>query len=440
MICLRCGHCCTFPVVVVKDPKKGPIEGNLICVNAKGPGNPPCPHLVALPDNTFVCKIHDYPWFAESPCGRHSQIEHGNTECRLGRWMLDNQDSAAKIRDLQNIGSYVLPEASQDAIEPCGGVIRPYVGKAVKTPINEATRMLQLPPETPEIGKFVRPTQLISKHGAKWRWTSFLNDEVMPDVLGDAGKPWSFLDAFGGTGIITFMAAEGDWNDSLVNVYYNDFGAETANMFRVVKSQPQKVIVAINAILGDPATRDHLQGEGFFAIKEMSRTYPDPCFRAAAYILRMKLSFGGKGDNPSKCDAPGYVEKIIRKAQNTAAAVTEWSLTLQNVVLWKKHFAEAISDFLDREKDVQRIIFLDPPYIGCQGGEQYEVQMTEAEHVELARIIHERKATYIVTHLDNPDYRRIYGTADSEWNVTARYTMDRGMKDFQEVTAVWYAK
>lgn len=332
-------------------------------------------------------------------------------------------------RDLQNIGSYVLPQASPGPFDLLEGPIHPFVGKALKTPINE-----------PEIGRFIRPTQLISKHGAKWRWTSFLNDEVLPTVLQRDSRPWSFLDAFGGTGIITFMASEGDWAGRLARCYYNDFGSETANMFRVVKNQPLKVIEVIRNLLADKNISDHLWDSGFFAIKELSKTSNDPNVRAAAYILRMKLSFGAKGDNPSTDLAANGYEKSLRKAKNTIAAVTEWSLMLQNVVLWRKHFRDAIAEFNHREYDVNRVVFLDPPYIGCQGGEQYEVQMPEVEHVELSRIIHERKANYIITHLDNEDYRRIYGAADAEWTVQARYTMDRNMGDFKEVTAIWYAK
>jgi len=90
MQCLRCGWCCcNLAVVIVDDPAKGIPEGisedNLIVHEGKGV---PCKHLKQLPDGTHECKIHNEPWYEETPCARHTQIERKDSPCRMGVYVL----------------------------------------------------------------------------------------------------------------------------------------------------------------------------------------------------------------------------------------------------------------------------------------------------------------------------------------------------------------
>jgi len=57
MICLRCGYCCKkLFVVIIDDPEKGIIEGNLIA----NIGDGPCKHLVGDAPGNYSCAIHDH--------------------------------------------------------------------------------------------------------------------------------------------------------------------------------------------------------------------------------------------------------------------------------------------------------------------------------------------------------------------------------------------
>ena len=90
MKCLRCGHCCkNYMVTIVDDPELGVSEENLIF--HEGNGNP-CPHLKGDTPGEYFCAIHDYPWYEEIPCYFHGQIEQEDSECRLGRWVMDQEN------------------------------------------------------------------------------------------------------------------------------------------------------------------------------------------------------------------------------------------------------------------------------------------------------------------------------------------------------------
>lgn len=67
---------------MVDDPKKGPVEGNLIANDEFGI---PCKHLKGDKIGEYSCTVHDEPWYGDTPCADFGQIERDpNTPCRLG--------------------------------------------------------------------------------------------------------------------------------------------------------------------------------------------------------------------------------------------------------------------------------------------------------------------------------------------------------------------
>jgi len=94
MICTRCGYCCkSLLVVIVDDPALGPVEGNLIARNGQGS---PCKYLRGDEPGEYSCAVHHYPWYPETPCFAHTQIEQGNTVCRMGKYILQMNSATLK--------------------------------------------------------------------------------------------------------------------------------------------------------------------------------------------------------------------------------------------------------------------------------------------------------------------------------------------------------
>lgn len=89
MKCLRCGHCCKhFWVQIVDDLTLEIDEGNVITHEGDGTS---CKHLEGNKPGEYACKIHDYPWYKETPCFSHGQIESSpDNVCRLGEFILKN--------------------------------------------------------------------------------------------------------------------------------------------------------------------------------------------------------------------------------------------------------------------------------------------------------------------------------------------------------------
>jgi len=90
MKCLRCGYCCkTCTVVIVDDPTRGIEEDNLIFQNGM---KQPCKHLQGDEPGEYSCALHDYKWYKKTPCFSHGQIEQKDSNCRMGEYMLEQNN------------------------------------------------------------------------------------------------------------------------------------------------------------------------------------------------------------------------------------------------------------------------------------------------------------------------------------------------------------
>ena len=87
MKCLRCGYCCIkYDVMIVDKPKLGIKEGNVL----HKPSGKKCQHLRGS-KGKYSCAIHNEKFFKKTPCASHGQIEHGDTNCRMGDYILHNK-------------------------------------------------------------------------------------------------------------------------------------------------------------------------------------------------------------------------------------------------------------------------------------------------------------------------------------------------------------
>lgn len=70
--------------MIVDNPKKGLVENNIVAHM----GDSPCKHLRGDKPGEYLCEVHNYPWYKETPCFSHTQIEKGDTNCRMGEYIL----------------------------------------------------------------------------------------------------------------------------------------------------------------------------------------------------------------------------------------------------------------------------------------------------------------------------------------------------------------
>jgi len=95
MKCLQCGYCCmNYFVPIVDDPEKGfdpenSTQDNIVMHIGKGQ---PCKHLRGDKPGEYRCVCHDEPWYKDTPCFSHGQIERDPSEkCRMGVYVLNQE-------------------------------------------------------------------------------------------------------------------------------------------------------------------------------------------------------------------------------------------------------------------------------------------------------------------------------------------------------------
>lgn len=290
--------------------------------------------------------------------------------------------------------------------------------------------------EIQQVGRFVRPVQLFARHGAKWNWASFLNDEAFPELL---TEPFTFLDVFGGTGIVSFVVNTGDTSDLLARSYWNDKDWNAFNVFRCLQKKPDELILTLKELADDLL---HMDDRTRFArLKEMVRDESlDWYARAAAFTLQQKLSFGGKGRNPALSKNMQEKDALRSRMERHFQVVPVWAQAFAGVKLMNTDFETAIGRYLEAERSrpETRVVFLDPPYMGAAASAEYDVTMSDDEHRKLAGVIKRRENNYIMTHSDNAEFRSIYGRGDEEWEVKVNYTLNANHSYARpEVLALW---
>jgi len=100
VICVRCGYCCKeLCVIIVDDPEKGldvsspDCRDNLVYHGGNGKR---CKHLRGDKAGEYSCAIHDEPWYKDTPCYSHSQIERSPDDvCRMGEYILRQENASA---------------------------------------------------------------------------------------------------------------------------------------------------------------------------------------------------------------------------------------------------------------------------------------------------------------------------------------------------------
>jgi len=104
MICVHCGYCCIKLCVVTINKeyatetfklKNLSEENTLVSMSDEA-----CPH-VTLDNGKFLCGVHDMPWYKDTPCASHGQIEESPSSiCRMGEYIQKNKNMQDNLREI----------------------------------------------------------------------------------------------------------------------------------------------------------------------------------------------------------------------------------------------------------------------------------------------------------------------------------------------------
>lgn len=167
---------------------------------------------------------------------------------------------------------------------------------------------------------------------------------------------------------------------------YNDADGNLVNFMRCIKYHSGELRREIDGIYNSR--------EMFFdAIEQLNcRGFTD-IQRAARYFIKIRLSFGSKGQQF------GCTTKPLQKSADYLSTVSE---RLKSVVIEHKNYDNLIKVY-DRPT---AFFYLDPPYYGTE--DMYDVIFTKEDHLKLKQHLSNIKGLFLLSYNDDPFIRELY--------------------------------
>jgi DNA adenine methylase len=262
-------------------------------------------------------------------------------------------------------------------------------------------------------------------HGGKWRLAPWVIAHFPPHRI--------YVEPYGGAASVLMQKAR-----TYAEVY-NDIDGEVVNVFRVLR---------------DPAKAKDLEGLlrlTPFAREEFLEAYlpaDDPIEQARRTIVKAFMGFGSNGVHTKRAKGMRTRASQWRTGTGFRANCTRTGTTpahdwahyhdylqvftarLQGVVIENRNALEVISQHATDDA----LIYCDPPYVlstRADAQHDYRDEMTDAQHIALAELLHQVPGSVIISGYACPLYDELYG----DWRQTCRQT--RADQALPRIETLW---
>jgi DNA adenine methylase len=228
-------------------------------------------------------------------------------------------------------------------------------------------------------------------YGGKWL--------IAPWILGHMPPHLVYVELFGGGGSVLLRKPRSE-----VEVY-NDIDSEIVNVFRVLRDYPGELTRLLDLT---PYSREEYE-----LACEPSE---EPVERARRCLVRLSLGFTGRQYDPFKVGGvrpTGFSTGDLRGGSHLADVWARFSDVLGGVV-------ERVRGVTIEHRDALELLpvwdspgtvfYADPPYLldTRRSKSIYNHEMTEEQHIALARALRQVKGSVLVSGYDSPLYDDLY--------------------------------
>ncbi|MGI5869447.1 MAG: DNA adenine methylase [Kiritimatiellia bacterium] len=223
-------------------------------------------------------------------------------------------------------------------------------------------------------------------------------DFILPNLPEDAVH---FCDVFGGSAAVIINR-----NPAPVETY-NDIDSELVNFFETLRNQGPKLIKAISLT---PFSREEL-------IKACRpETGLTKLERARRFYVRARQTRTGLAQTSSE---GRWAHCVLTSRAGMAGAVSRWLGAIDGlpeiVQRLQRVQIENVPalELIERYDTEETLFYLDPPYVheSRNDSNAYRYEMTDAEHIELAKLLHKIKGRAVVS-----GYRtKLYDGLFNDW-------------------------
>ncbi len=231
-----------------------------------------------------------------------------------------------------------------------------------------------------------------------------------------------FCDVFGGSAAVLIN------RDPSPVETYNDLDSDLVNFFRVLRDQREPLMEAIGLT---PFSREELALACELAGAELSDLE-----RARRFYVRARQVRTGLAQTAS---AGRWAHCLLTSRAGMAGAVSRWlgsvealPMIAQRLLRVQIEHAPSL-EVIERFDSPDTLFYCDPPYVHTTRGDAkaYRHEMTDADHRELAGLLHKTKGKVALSGYHGDLYDRLYG---DWWRVEANPKLCHSVK--QERTEI----
>ncbi len=224
-------------------------------------------------------------------------------------------------------------------------------------------------------------------------------DFILPNLPENANH---FCDVFGGSAAVLINRPPAPVET------YNDLDSELVNFFEVLRNQGHKLIKAISLT---PFSREEL----------LRACRPEPRLtkieRARRFYVRARQTRTGLAQTSSE---GRWAHCVLTSRAGMAGAVSRWLGAIDGlpeiVQRLQRVQIENVPalELIERYDTKDTLFYLDPPYVHESRGDSkaYGHEMTDAEHIELAKLLMSIKGRAALSGYRTTMYDKLY----SDWN------------------------
>jgi len=265
------------------------------------------------------------------------------------------------------------------------------------------------------VNNVTRP--LVRYHGAKWK--------IAPWIISFIPKHRIYVEPYGGGASVLLLKSRSH------EEIYNDLDSDIVNLFRVTRDNGEELKRRIEST---PFSRE----EYLQAYKPTD----DPIERARRTVIRAfmgrantgatgKITDSGStvtGFRSSSCGCGKTAAKVWASYPDAFNALIE---RLKGVVIENRDALEVI----ELHDSDTTLFYVDPPYIFStrDTGTDYRYEMTDQDHIELAKKLNTVKGMVIVSGYHSELYNDLY----KGWTVKEKITYSDGDKERPRIEVLW---
>jgi len=221
-------------------------------------------------------------------------------------------------------------------------------------------------------------TAVLKYPGAKWRIADWIISHFPEHKI--------YCEPFFGSGAVFFKKSH------VPIETINDINGDIVNLFKVCRDQPGELAEKVRLT---PYSREEFTADADFH-------EGDAVERARRFLIRYWQAYSLKAFGLSWKVSQDESGPVVCKDWNRIPkSIIEISKTLKNVQIENCDALELIK----RYSTPETLIYCDPPYLPstCRSN-LYKDKMTEAEHIELLKILKDSAAQIIISGYDNELY------------------------------------